>query len=785
MAHRRRPRDAFDKRAAVIGGTFSGNKGAAGMLESVIVNLGHRLPGRVRFDVLSVYPKRDRARPLPDNVRVVPAPPLMLIGVLPPVALLYAALGALRLPRRFLLAFRPLRAIVEADVLLDVSGISYVDGRTAALLYNVACNLPAILVGTPLVKLSQALGPFRTPVNRAAARLVLPRARRIYARGKETEGHLASLGLSNTAPAADLAFALNEHEPIPPLPERLAAEFEPGEPVVGVCPSEVLDRSCARRGIDFTGELARALDAIHEETGARVAIVAHSLLGPEKRSLNNDYHVCMRLHARMAHRDRAVLVVDDLTPSQLRAVIARCSCLVAARFHGMISALCVGVPPVVPAWSHKYREVMREFGLERFVIEQADIGGDAILSGIRAALDERESIARGIQTALVSVMASARAQIDDTARMISGLRRMPRAGPTAKRLYDRFYRGTFRGARIGYAADAGTRERAASGGLVSALLADELRAGRIDGAIACRTRIEAGRLSFETVLCRTPEEIASCSTSIYSDFNHAREALRLLEANRGTFALVALPCQWRAIDRALAKRPAAGGTIGLKVGLWCGHATDRRLIEDFLRVKGIPMERARRLWYRRGLWRGETVVELDGGETREMAFSTGYGLLQNLYVDCRHRCFSCPDHFAAGSDVSFGDAWLGELRNAPVKHSLATAFTERGEVALEALAGSGAAWLTEVPPEIAVQAQKRAVVWHTYGAAGRSRIGRLFGLSIPDRAGVAPRWNDYLSAFLILAAYRAYGSPLRPALLKMPWQLVYPYMLAQKALLNF
>jgi coenzyme F420-reducing hydrogenase beta subunit len=709
----------------------------------------------------------------------------MLIGVLPPVSLLYAILGLLRLPRRFLLAFKPLRAIVEADILLDVSGISYVDGRFAALLYNVACNLPAILVGTPLVKLSQALGPFRNPLNRAAARFILPRARRIYARGNETRDHLASLGLANVAPAADLAFALSAGRLLPPLPDSPLAAFPSGGPVVGVCPSEVLSRACARRGIDLVDVLAAALDSIHEETGARVAIIAHSLLGPEKRSPNNDYHVCAVLHARMTHRDRAFLVVEDLSPSQLRAVIARCDCLVAARFHGMISALCVGVPPVVPAWSHKYREVMSEFGLERFVIEQADIGSDSIRAGVRRALAEREGIKRDIETHLGAVAASAMSQLDESARMLAGLKRMPRVGGTAARLYNRFYRDQIRAARIGYAADAATRERAASGGLVSAMLANELRAGRIDGAIACRVDIEAGRLSFKTTLCETADEIASCSTSIYSDFNHAKEALRLLEAREGRFALVALPCQWRAINRYLAKNPAMKASVVLKIGLWCGHATDRRLIEDFLRVKGIRLESASRLWYRKGLWRGETVVELSSGETREIPFSTGYGLLQNLYVDCKQRCFSCPDHFAVGADVSFGDAWLGELRNAAVKHSLATAFTERGEAALAALAGSGAAVLHDAPPGIVVQSQKRAVVWHTYGAAARSRIGKAFGLSILDRSGVSPRWNDYLSALMILAAYRAYGTPLRPLLLRLPWQAVYPYMLAQKAMLNF
>jgi hypothetical protein len=63
-------------------------------------------------------------------------------------------------------------------------------------------------------------------------------------------------------------------------------------------------------------------------------------------------------------------------------------------------------------------------------------------------------------------------------------------------------------------------------------------------------------------------------------------------------------------------------------------------------------------------------------------------------------------------------------------------------------------------------------------------MGRLFGMHIRD-CGISPRWNDYVSAFLILAAYKAYGGPLRQQLLRLPWPLPYLYMLGQKAFLNF
>jgi hypothetical protein len=109
----------------------------------------------------------------------------------------------------------------------------------------------------------------------------------------------------------------------------------------------------------------------------------------------------------------------------------------------------------------------------------------------------------------------------------------------------------------------------------------------------------------------------------------------------------------------------------------------------------------------------------------------------------------------------------------------------RGASARDARAGRGAAHLAAIPPEVAVQSQKRAVVWHAFGAAGRERIAPFFGLSLSARAEIRPRWNDYCSALLILGAYRAYGSPLRPILMKLPWPFSYPYMLLQKALLNF
>jgi coenzyme F420-reducing hydrogenase beta subunit/polysaccharide pyruvyl transferase WcaK-like protein len=778
-------REAGGIRVAVIGGSFSGNKGASAMLESAILNLSRSMPEPIDYDVISIYPRRDRARRLPENVRIVSAPPIQLILLLPPLAALYALLGRMRLPRKFLLAFRPLGAIARAAALLDVSGISFVDGRGATLAYNVACNLPAIMVGTPFVKLSQALGPFRSFPNRTAARFILSRARMVFARGRRTEDNLKELGITNVSPAADLAFILNDGTPVPELSRPWLDALPRDATVIGVCPSQVLASYCARRGTDLVATLSDALDTLHEETGAHILVIAHSLLEPDKHSRNNDFHVCRGVYERLSHREAATLVAEDLSASELRAVIARCSCLIATRFHAMISALCVGVPTLVIAWSHKYREVMDEFGLGGCVLDAEGLDGAALAAGARRVLGEREKMRATIETGLAKVTASARAQIEYAAAMLTAIPTQIAVGATARRLYKRFYAGRFRKVYLGYASDPAIREGAASGGLVSSLLKDLFDAGKISGAVACRTEIENGRLEFRTRVCSTPREVLDCRTSIYSDFNHARSVTRMLEERDGAFAIVALPCQWKAINRFVEGRPALERKIALRIGLWCGHATDRRLIDDFLRLKNAHPGDMRRFFYRKGLWRGETVIELRDGGTRTIPFQTGYGLLQNLYVDCKKRCFSCVDHFCEGADVSFGDAWLRELKSAGVKHSMAIAFTERGLDALRELASRGGARLAETAPELAVQSQKRAVIWHTFGNAGRNRTGRLLGFSIPNRCACPPRWNDILSSVLILAAYRAYASPFRELLLKLPWPCTYPYMLAQKAFLNF
>lgn len=745
------------------------------MLTAAVTALQQKLPEDTEFHVFSLYPSRDRILKQPE-VSVVPARALSLALVLNPLSLIYSLASRLGPVRRLLCRYRPLKVLARSDLLLDLSGISFVDGRTATLAYNAACILPALLVRTPVFKLSQALGPFRSTVNRTVAKPLLKRIKRIYARGANTAQNLEELGLSNWKPAADLAFLLPCFDP-----DRSEEEL-----TIGVAPSEVMRRYCSRKGFDYISVLYGCLNRMIESNdNLTLVILAHSNLGPEVSSRNNDYQVCKELYRKLPP-GRTRLLLDDLGPEELRREIGRCSILIASRFHSMISALCTCTPVLVTAWSHKYREVLEVFGCEEYILDLEDMTATALENRLLKLIRNRRTISGTIRSALPEVRSSARKQILDVADSLNRprLTDTPKPGRTARRLYRRFYSDSFERAYLGLARSPEIRAQAASGGLVTSLLIDRLESGASSGAVVARLEMGSQGPVPQSFLAKSAEELAECAGSIYSDFDHIRGTLHIISESEGILDIVALPCQITAIRRMAEKDESLRSRIGLLVGLWCGHATQSKLLEDILDIWEVDPKDLKTFRYRKGHWRGRSTAEMKDGTVIERSFSRNYGLYQNLYVDCMRRCFSCTDHFAESADLSAGDCWIGSEKRSRTKKTMALEITPKGGEALHRLIESGRCDIKEIPPELAVRAQKRAVIWHTYSCAARARIGGMFGVDTRCGLDISPRLHDYVSAAMILTSYRLFSGPLRPLMMRMPWWTLYPCMALQKLMLN-
>lgn len=764
---------------SIIGATYAGNKGAAGMLSATIMQLAKQLPEDTSYRVFSLYPKKDR--PLAQaGVEIVSLRSIPLVLIMPMLAALFALLKHIPGLGKIPLKYRPLRALAESDILLDLSGISFADGRALILVYNVCCVLPALLLHIPVIKMSQALGPFRSFLNRRIAKIVLSRIKTIFARGSITAEHLEELGLVNWKRSADLAFLLDHDENSDTL-EALIPKADRSL-IIGVSPSQVLETYCTKAGHDYLGELSSVINSVADRTSAHVVILAHSNLGEDSRSRNNDYHVCRKLY-ELCNKQNTVLLLEDRSPAELRSIISECDVFIASRFHCMISAICTHVPVLVTSWSHKYLEVMAVFGLDSYIVELQDITEESLAEMLISIIDDRSAISKKMKETLPDVCRSARIQIDAVVQFLDS-RKYPKPGGTAKKLFEQFYSDLFRTCAIGHSANESIKQFCASGGLVSTLLSERMANGSSDGALVADLLITEEGPVPQTVLVEIPSDVYKYAGSIYSDFDHVDGILNILNNREGCYDIVALPCQIRKIRKYVESNKHISDRVGLYIGLWCGHATDRRLLLDLLKRWRVSLGELKSFRYRKGHWRGYSEIQLKNGSRLKKRFARNYGLFQNLYVDCMQRCFSCSDHFAETADISFGDCWMRAQKTEEHKETMVLSFSDVGEKAIRMLEESESVRLSRLDPVLAVQAQKRAVIWHTYNTEARSKLAGFFRLNIQSNLGITPRINDYLAAVMILAAYRIFNSRLRFLFLRLPWWVLYPFMAVQKLMLN-
>lgn len=400
-------------RIGAIGAAVSANKGAASMFFGLLDGLGDR---SVHAEVVlfTTYPDQDRAAlagvDVPSGIDVTissAGPVALLLAFL--VALPIRLLERLRVPTGLLSVNALVRSMRSCDVVVDLAGISFADGRGVALLgYNSVMSLMPFLAGSPVVKGSQALGPMRTLPVRWAARIVLPHMESICARGAVTRSHLDGLGLDNVVDAADVAFLMRAR-----TSDGIAdvwSERDSAGPRILLLPSSVVDTYASAHDIDHVGELASVLEQL-AGIGCDVVVAPHSFRSNGHRGRMNDGPIVEDLSLR-TNAASVRFLNRDVGPRELRVLASSADLVVTGRFHGMVSALEVGTIPVVIGWSHKYGEVLDQFDVPNQGIAVRDLSSSTLMELITRSLDEREDLEARIEGAHDRVVMSAGRNID-------------------------------------------------------------------------------------------------------------------------------------------------------------------------------------------------------------------------------------------------------------------------------------------------------------------------------------------------------------------------------------
>ena len=344
-----------------------------------------------------------------------------------------------------------------------------------------------------------------------------------------------------------------------------------------------------------------------------------------------------------------------------------------------------------------------------------------------------------------------------------------------------YYLGNVKKCYLGYSTDPGTRESCASGGIVSTILMEQLKAGYIDGALVSKIFLDHGDIKGESFIATTCDEIRSSGGSIYFNVDPAWRDVKHFE---GRLAVVGLPCHLKALNRICCKNPNLNEKIVLKIGLFCGHNSKKTLLYKVLEKKKIPINDIKAFRFRRGRWRGKMHVILNDNRSIEFPFSH-FSVYQNLNLFSLKRCLYCSDHTAENSDLSCGDIWIKEMKKEPIKHTIFLARNRKGIATVDLIVKEGAAQVKSSSPAEVFHSQKRALILHK-GLYARAVMGRWFGLKISCEDKGDVQWNDYLSAFVgIVNAKLSEKKSFQKFVFITPRPLWYLYMLFYKIRHNF
>jgi len=296
--------------------------------------------------------------------------------------------------------------------------------------------------------------------------------------------------------------------------------------------------------------------------------------------------------------------------------------------------------------------------------------------------------------------------------------------------------GHVRAAGVGHAGDERLRAGGAGGGVITALLDDQLRRGAVDGCVV--TRMIPGRpWHAEAFIARTPDELAQSQQSRYIVIP-LNAALREIRDRPGRYALAGLPCHIHGLRLAAQRLSWVRERIRLTVGLFCASALEPYVVRELLAARGLDPNGVRDVRFRDGEWPGAIRAVLDDGRRvplHQSNFKDGaINYLTYLYIP--PRCGTCIDGSAEFADVAVSDAWTRDARGQYLfkAHSRLLVRTPAGAAAVEAARASGALVWKDVSNDPAYRT-------HRHHTRKKRQAANLRAARRIARGGVAPRYD--------------------------------------------
>ena len=305
---------------AITGASYSGNKGAAAMLQSSIEQLHEKYGERLRINLMSVWPVAEK-RLVPWNfVKIISAQAWQIVFVAFPLSILFGLFRWCGPLKKLLLLNTILRTYSETDLVLDEAGVSFVDSRGFVMnTYAFISMAIPLLLGVPVVKYSQAMGSFGKLSNKIQAKIILPKMSLICARGEITRKYLEGIGITqNVRLCADGAFTMADNSIITESVEQKCSAdmFFKSNKIIGISPSTVVNKKCTKKNINYSKVMIDFISEILKE-GYLVLIFANSARENSTKTRNNDLLICEEIYQNCPEKANIRWYHREMTPEEI------------------------------------------------------------------------------------------------------------------------------------------------------------------------------------------------------------------------------------------------------------------------------------------------------------------------------------------------------------------------------------------------------------------------------------------------------------------------------------
>lgn len=242
----------------------------------------------------------------------------------------------------------------KINAVLDMSGYAYAERwGTSTVRTRLSQFTSWRKQGKKLIILPQAFGPFHTESMRSLVRRLIETADLVFARDKTSLEYLIDAGIEVT-----------RVEVAPEFTQILQCAYDDElrnsfQDAIALVPNiQMVRQEGGVTWAEYFDFCIRVLKAICS-SGFRPIIVQFS------RSADKE------LVDSLCDTYPSVQVVRSRDPLCLKSAVGHCFGAICSRYHSLVCALCQGVPAMATAWSHKYKEYLRDYDVGECLISPA------------------------------------------------------------------------------------------------------------------------------------------------------------------------------------------------------------------------------------------------------------------------------------------------------------------------------------------------------------------------------------------------------------------------------